>query len=241
MLTVALCATVLGSALAGGFVRGMSGFGGSLVMMPLLAIVANPKYAVGPVLLLEAFAAAPLLRGALRLVQWRVIVPICAAAFVAVPFGAYALLHADPQWLRRAIALLVAGFALILLSGLRYRGSQTLPASLAMGLVCGVLLGGTGIGGPPVIVYLLSGPTPGAVTRANLTLTIVAISVVALVVLWARGALLVDGPLPQWLLAPGYVAGLGLGAMMFGRIDERRFRQITLGILVAVSIVALLA
>jgi uncharacterized membrane protein YfcA len=241
MLTTALALFALAAALAGGLVRGMSGFGGSLVMMPLLTLVASPKFVVAPVLLLEAFAAAPMLRGTMQLAQWRVIVPICAAAFVAVPFGAHVLLHADQQLLRHAIALLVGVFALILLCGIRYKGVHSAPTSIGLGLLSGLLLGGTGIGGPPIIVYLMSGPAPRAVTRANLTLTVMAISVAALSVLWARGTLRIDGPMPLWVLAPGYLAGIVVGALLFRHIDERRFRRVTLVILIIVSMVALLA
>jgi uncharacterized membrane protein YfcA len=241
MLTPALAAAALGTAVAGGLVRGMSGFGGSLVMMPLLTLLASPKFVVAPVLLLEAFAVAPMLKPAAHLAQWRVIAPICLAAFTAIPFGANLLLRADQDVMRRVIALLVLLFALLLWSGLRYRGGQRLPMSIGLGLLSGTLLGGTGIGGPPVVLYLLSGPAPGAVTRANLMLTVMAISVAALAVLWSRGALRIDGPMPLWLLAPGYVLGMAAGARFFHRIDEHRFRRATLGFLMVVGIVALLA
>lgn len=240
-LTLSTMAVIALIALAGGLVRGMSGFGGSMVMMPLLAMVSAPKFIVAPVLLLEAFAAAPMLRGALRLAQFRVVAPLCLATFATVPVGAQVLLHADPLWLRHAIALLVMAFSIVLLCGIRYKGPHSTPMSVGLGLLSGVLLGATGIGGPPMIVYLLSGPAPGAITRANLTLVVMAISVAALSVLWLHGALQLDGPAPLWLLAPGYVAGIFAGARLFACIDERRFRQATLGLLIAVSLMALIA
>ncbi|CDY77027.1 Bll0704 protein [Caballeronia glathei] len=241
MLSVGVAVAAFTAATAGGLVRGMSGFGGSLVMMPLLSMIASPKYVVAPVLLLEAFAVVPVLRHFIGRAQWRVVTPICVAAFAALPFGAYALFNADPSLVRRAIGFIVLLFALALPSGVRYEGPPRLPMSVALGLLSGVLLGGTGIGGPPVILYLLSGSSPSAITRANLMITVMAISVAALALLWVRGVLRVDGPMPLWLLAPGYVLGLSAGMRLFALVDERRFRRATLGFMVAIAAVTLLA
>jgi uncharacterized membrane protein YfcA len=92
-----------------------------------------------------------------------------------------------------------------------------------------------------VILYLLSGSSPSAITRANLMITVMAISVAALALLWVRGVLRVDGPMPLWLLAPGYVLGLSAGMRLFALVDERRFRRATLGFMVAIAAVTLLA
>jgi len=62
-----------------GLVRGITGFGGAMVMSPPLALLVGPLLAVPAVLLLEGFAAAPMLIQTRRLVRWRVIAPIIAA------------------------------------------------------------------------------------------------------------------------------------------------------------------
>ncbi|MDR5744631.1 sulfite exporter TauE/SafE family protein [Caballeronia sp. LZ029] len=227
------------AAVAGGFVRGASGFGGSLVMMPLLSLMTSPKFIVAPVLLLEAFAVLPVLRQFIGRAQWRVVMPICIAAFVALPFGAWALVNADQSLIRRAIGVLVLVFSLALLAGVRHKAQPRVPTSIALGLLSGALLGGTGIGGPPVILYLLSSSAPSVDTRANLMVTVMAMSVAALIVLWMRGAFMIDGPMPLWILAPGYLFGILAGMRLFGLIDERRFRRATLGFLVIVSVVTL--
>ena len=56
-----------------------------------------------------------------------------------------------------------------------------------------------------------------------------------------RSTLRIDGPMPLWILAPGYLLGITAGALLFRHINERRFRQAALGILIIVSGVALLA
>ena len=50
----------------GGMVRGATGFGGAMVMTPVLSVLLSPITAVIGALLLETFAAAPMLRDAAR-------------------------------------------------------------------------------------------------------------------------------------------------------------------------------
>jgi hypothetical protein len=103
------------------------------------------------------------------------------------------------------------------------------------------MVGATGMGGPPVILYLLAGPDPIEVTRANLTYYVAAISVVPLLTLWLAGTL---GPHPLLLaaaLAPGYCLGMVAGTRLFSRFNDQRFRQFTLGLMLLVSTGILLA
>jgi hypothetical protein len=235
----ATLAWALGIAMIGGVVRGVTGFGGAMVMTPALSLILGPLHAVVSVLLLEAFAATPMLPAAARIANWRTLLPICAAACVTVPFGGYLLVTAEPTLLRRCIAATVIGFALLLMTGFRYAGRQRLGTSVGVGAVSGVLVGATSVGGPPVILYLLSGPEPAAVTRANLTLYIAFVSVAALVMLWARGILNADSLFTAAMMALPFYGGVWMGGHLFGRISEAVFRRWTLVFLVVISSVIL--
>jgi uncharacterized membrane protein YfcA len=224
-----------------GVIRGITGFGGAMVMTPPLAFLFGPWLTVPVVLLLESLVAAPMLAQTRRLVRWRVIGPICAAACVTVPLGGHVLVSTDPQVLRRAIAAIVIAFSLLLLRGWRYPGSQRLGTSVGLGAVSGAMLGATSIGAPPVILYLLSGPDPVDTTRANLTLYVVVISLAGLIMLWARGVLDPPAAWAALVLAPGYYGGLLIGVRLYPYFSDTRFRQFTLLLLVAVSTGILLA
>ena len=103
------------------------------------------------------------------------------------------------------------------------------------------MIGATGIGGPPVVLYLLSGPDRIEVTRANLTVYVVGTAIAALVMLKLRGVLELPALLAGVGLAPGYYAGLVLGGRLFPRFSDTRFRQFTLLLLMLVSTGILLA
>ena len=228
-------------AIAAGVIRGITGFGGAMVMAPPLALLLGPLAAVPIALLLESLAAAPMLVQTRAQVRWRVIGPIIGAGLLTIPLGTWFLVSTDPVTMRRAIAATVIAFSLVLLAGWRYHGEPRVAASVGVGALCGALVGATGMGGPPAIVYLLAGPDRIEVARANLTWFVGAISTGGLAVLLAAGAL-AQGPLVlALLLAPGYYAGMVAGTRLFARFDDRGFRRFTLVFLAAVSLAILLA
>jgi uncharacterized membrane protein YfcA len=143
--------------------------------------------------------------------------------------------------MRRAVAITVIVFSVILLIGWRYSEQPRLATSVGLGALSGTMLGATSVGGPPVILYLLSGPDPVATTRANLTLYVTVTSVAGLAALWYHDVF--NGPAAWaslWLAAPYYLGLVG-GTRIFPHLSDTRFRQLTLVILIAVSTAILLA
>ena len=127
LLSVQMLAAVAIGAVAG-WIRGVTGFGAAMVMTPPLSLMLGPQLAVPVTLMLETFAAAPMLPAAARVAQWRVLAPISMAAVAFVPAGAYVLATAEPDPLRRAIALIVIVLALLVLSGARPRSGSAASA-----------------------------------------------------------------------------------------------------------------
>lgn len=237
-LTLSLAIAI---ALAAGAVRGITGFGGAMVMSPPLALLIGPRVTVPVVLLLESIVAAPMLWQTRERVNWRMIGAILAAACAFVPIGVLVLAVADPKAIRNAIAITVIVFALLLLRGWRYAGRPRLSTSLGLGAVSGGMLGATSIGGPPVILYLLSGPDSIETTRANLTLYVTVTSLIGIVMLLQQGIFDAHAAWLSLWLAPAYYAGLVGGIRLFPRLNEVRFRRLTLGLLIVVSAGILLA
>jgi len=228
-------------ALAAGAVRGITGFGGAMVMSPPLALLLGPRVTVPVVLLLESIVAAPMLWQTRERVNWRMIGAILATACAFVPIGVRVLAVADPKAIRNAIAVTVIVFALLLLRGWRYSGRPRLSTSLGLGAISGGMLGATSIGGPPVILYLLSGPDPIETTRANLTLYVTVTSLIGIVMLFQQGLFDAHAGWTSLWLAPAYYAGLVGGIRLFPRFNDNRFRRFTLALLIAVSTGILLA
>ncbi|GJL81301.1 MAG: UPF0721 transmembrane protein [marine bacterium B5-7] len=223
-----------------GFVRGVTGFGGAMVFTAPMALLVEPKIAVMIALVLEAFAALNMLPEALKKCSSRVIAPLCLAACLTIPFGTYLLTELDSGVLKRFIAGTVLVLAIFMLRGFRYTGRQRITTSAILGGVSGLLVSATSVGAPPVILYLLSGPDSVATTRANLTLYIIAISMIALMVLLLRGAFNPASGLIAILLAPCYFSGVWFGSRVFPRVDDKSFRRFVLWFLIVLSTILLM-
>lgn len=228
-------------AAAAGLVRGVTGFGGGMVMSAPLALLLGPRLMVPVVLVLESLVAAPLLWHTRALVNWRMMGVILVAACVCVPLGTLILVSLEPQLMRRAVALTVIVFALMLLIGWRYSGRPRLATSVGFGALSGAMLGATSVGGPPIVLYLLSGPDPVATTRANLTLFVTVTTLAGLAALWHHDALDRSALSTSLWLALPYFLGLLAGTHVFPQLSDARFRQLTLVLLIAVSTGILLA
>jgi hypothetical protein len=227
-------------ALLAGFLRGFVGVGSGMLMAPVFAILFGPLQTVGMVIMLDALVTAQLLPSVYRLIQWRVVVPMAAAAALFMPVGTWLLMSIDTRIMARAIAFIVLVFVLVLMSGWRYRGPKRLGITLGIGSISGVLIAATSMGNPPVIVYFLSGPDTAAVNRANFTGYFAVTLATLLVMMAARG--LIDGTttLRTALLVPVFASAAWLGAKYFYKSTDRRYRQVALGLLLCVALYGIL-
>lgn len=233
-------AAIAVTALAG-VMRGYSGFGTAVLLAPAYSVLWGPRIGVPVMLLMELVVSMQLVPKAIGEANRRVILPIGAAACVATPLGAFILITADQDLLRRFIGGFVLVFGLLLMSGWRYHGSRPLPLNLAVGSLAGLLKGATGISGPPVILYLLAGPEAVKQHRANLILFFGTIAVIS-VIPPALGGLIVWSTLAKLLiLLPVLMLGVPLGARLFHVLPDRWYRRAALFFLVTTGIVALLA
>ena len=155
---------------------------------------------------------------------------------MTVPLGGYILLTVDPAIARKMIAAVVVVFSSILLFGLRYSGTPRIRTSIALGSLVGALLGATSVGAPPVILYLLSGPDPVAVTRANLTVFVTAISIIGLVMLAAAGAISVPLAISAAALTVPFLLGIWLGGKLFHRLSETGMRRLALALMLLIGL-----
>ncbi len=188
---------------------------------------------------MEIAGASQLLPRAAREANWREFAPLTVAACVLAPAGSYFLVTLDPDITRRMIGATVVIFVFIMLAGYRFKGRPSLSASLSVGGLGGLLLGSTGVGGPPVILYLLSTPSPAETARANIIIHIGVTSAVLLVMLWLHQVL---GVVSLWrglILFPILITANWAGARLFGLTSEMTFRRFALIFLACVGLVAL--
>ncbi len=225
---------------AGGLVRGATGFGGALVMVPVLAAVFTPAASVALVLLVEAAGYADLLRHAGGRIQWRQIAPLTAASVVAVPLGVYLVTQVPPALMARVIGGCIVVLALAMLTGWRYAGAPDWPATLGVGLLSGVLDGLAGTPGPPVALFLYGGPHAAHTVRDNLVGYFLVLDLATVAAFALEGTLSVQ---LLWLalgFLPVSILANWMGVRLARRLPEPLVRRGALGLVVVLGAALLL-
>lgn len=231
-------AAILATAIAG-LMRGYAGFGTAIILAPIYSVLWGPLAGVPVMLLMELIVSLQLMPRAFREADHRVIIPIGGAAALATPLGAYVLLAADPEILRRSIGAMVLVFGFLMLSGWRYHGARPFGLNVAVGTVAGLLKGATGMSGPPVILYLLAGTEEAKRHRANLIFFFGLIAVISVVVPFFAG--LIDGPvlLRFLIMLPVLMGFVRIGAALFGVVPVRFYKPFALVLLTTAGSIAL--
>ena len=225
---------------AAGLMRGFAGFGSAMAMSPVFAILYGPAQMVVQIALMELLVAAQLIPGALKDVEWRFVGPMGLAAVLAMPFGAMVLFWADPEILTRAVAVILLVFVALLLTGWRYRGRKRLPITVGLGAISGSMMVTTGMGGPPVLVYMLSGPDQAATNRANIIIYYATTGIFLLGVMVWNGLM---EPAVLWrglLLTPPFWLATYIGQRLFRQSGEQLYRRIAFLFLAVIGLYALL-
>ncbi|WP_407496586.1 TSUP family transporter [Pseudooceanicola sp. MF1-13] len=209
-----------------GLVRGFTGFGTALIVMPVAALLLPVPVAI-LLLSVTGFASWPsMLPRALRNADKRQVAVLAGAALITMPLGMWALSVLPRDLLRWLVSIAAAVTLLALITGWRYRGRVGWPGLGAIGGTAGVLGGATGLTGPPVILFYLAGPSGAEAVRANTILFLAALEVGIIANLFARDLVTIDALWLGLVLALPYVLGITIGQALFDPARERTFRAL---------------
>lgn len=232
--------TVVAVSIAG-YVRGYSGFGAGMILVPALSLMYNPVIAVVTVVILELIPSVQLLPHALRHCHWQSVIPMSLVACVAIPLGSSILVNMDAATMRQGIALLLLTVVATLSLGWRYKGKDKYArASMLTGLSSGMMSGATGLGGLPVILFYLSGSHTANVSRASMIVFFVVSTIIALIAYSIHGIVTTNiVGIATWL-APVFLLATWFGAKMFGKVCESTSRKSMLAMLGVIGVTLLI-
>ena len=239
-LTLELAAAIAITGIAG-LIRGFTGFGAPLVMAPVLTLLYGPTLAVPAIVMMEIPTSVQLVPKAVRETDRPLVLTIGGASSLFAPLGAYLLAYLDPVLMRRIIAVVLVCFVGALLSGWRYRGPRPFWASFLVGALSGVMKGATSFGGPPVLLYLLSGAEAAIRHRSNLIMMIAIMNVFVVLSFWLNNLLTLDVLSLAVVLLPVLMAAVWVGSRLFAFADEWVFRTVALLFLLAIGLLSLFA
>ena len=115
-----------------------------------------------------------------------------------------------------------------------------MPASAA-GFVSGVLTTSISISGPPIVLWLEAQRPSPAEFRATLAAAFLALNIAGTAILLATNSAASVDAAPLAGLLGLVVAGYGLGALAFQRLNNERFSTIVLGLVICTGIASVAA
>jgi len=233
--------TAIGVTLVAGLMRGFAGFGSAMLMAPIFAILFGSAEMVVTVVAIELVVSLQLFPQVRHHADWKTLAPMSIAACAAMPFGVWALASVDKGTIVTAVSAIIVAFVVLMWSGWRYHGPRSAAASAAVGAVSGPMMATTSVGGPPVLLYLLSGNDPPAVNRANIVTYYFLTQFLLIAIVLATGVAGWDALVRAAVLFPVMMLGAWLGGRMFhGLASERLYRNVALAILFATGMFGLL-
>ncbi len=234
-ITLALIASVT---LIAFIVRGLSGFGASMVGVGALTMVLPPAQVVPTYLSLELITSLNLLPSIWRHINWRSLAWVTVGALLATPFGLTLLVKLDPDVMRLVVSACLLLIAIFMLSGLAdLLTKRTAPgriSAMLAGAASGVLNGAAGIGGPPVIVFFFA-HSAVAVGRASVIAYFMLADSYVLLLAGSTGMLFEVGWQLLAVALPFALAGVWIGQHGYTRLSDAALRLLIWRLLAALG------
>lgn len=230
---------LLATALAG-LVRGFTGFGGALVMAPVLLTLIDPISTTAIVIIVNVVAGALQAREIHREADWSIARPLCYVALLTAPIGLWSIHVLDVERVRQIVGAIVLVATLALLARWRFPFSiRQRLGTVTLGGSSGFLFGLGGIGGPPVVLGLLADGIPARIARATQLAYFSLIQVFTLLAMAVSNSLTPKHLLLGAALSPIYYLGGIAGGRLLTPDREPWFRRASIGVLFAVAVFAL--
>lgn len=224
-------------------VRGFTGFGGALIMVPLLALVWDIRGVIVVVGLLQAVTGGLLIRISRRLVDRPRLTRILVFSVVGLAAGTLLLASLPVMWIARILGLftlVIGSWTILQLRGVRPPAVEPHQAATAgVGLLAGTLHGLVGTSGPVVVPYLQRVlPSPGEF-RATLLAYFFVLDVLRLAGYLPLGLITGEAAWRAAILLPLGLAGSLIGGRLHVRVRPQLF-QLAVGALLCGSGVLLI-
>ncbi|MDI6101840.1 sulfite exporter TauE/SafE family protein [Actinoplanes sp. NEAU-A12] len=233
--TILIAAGVLAVA---ALAQAATGFGFSLLAVPLLGLVVGPVDAVvGSSILAVLINAAAVTRDHAE-VRWRTARTVLVAGLAGLPFGLLLLTLLPARTLTILIAVCVLGGAFAIWRGLRLRAGRA--AIAAAGFLSGILTTATGVNGPPMAAAFSAMGLPPRQFRATLAAIFVVVGPAGLLGFALAGQFTARSLTVAAVGLPAVALGWWAGDRLFTQLtDPARFRTVVLCALVAASAITL--
>ena len=238
-LTALTIFVAVAASLAGATVISTVGFGIGMVAIPFLLLVIDAQSAV-VVLNTVSVPLVTLLAVQNRdYLRWREAAPVVIFGVAGAVAGVVVLTSSDPRVLRITIVSLI--IVLAAAPALGFRGPVPAPrvAGPVVGFVVALLLISLGVGGPIMVLYVLTHDWHRHAVRGFLSLYFLFVELVGVAGYGVEGLYTEERLILTGVVLAPVLAGFALGSRLADRMDEALFRRAAIAVIVATSLLVL--
>lgn len=227
---------------AGAVCQGLTGFGFGLVIIPLLSIAWEVKAVVVSTTVLGSISILPLLFQVRARVRFKPVLALLVGTAAGTPIGVAMLVIVDSDILKIWVSVVVISLSVLYAFSQRLRlRSQAASVGVAVGALSGLLRGSTGMGGPPIALYLLGREEDVEGFRSTFLAYLFPAGLMTLAGFATAGQITPTVLTVSATSLPALFLGLWLGATLRHRIRPKAFQSVILAVLVFTSSVAIVS
>ena len=219
---------------------GISGFGSTLIAVPLLAHLFPIKFVIPMVVLLDCVGAISM---GVRLradVNRRELVPLLPFLAVGLLIGAFLLLKLPSEFLLGALGVIVVGYGLFYASGRQPTLRVGRWAAPPVGVFAGITSSMFGVGGPIYVMYLAARGAAPEQIRATVPVIFIFTTIARIAIFFAAGLFTLQVLYTAAALLPIMVLGMWLGHRIHLNMSREQLVRV-IGLLLFASGCSLLA
>jgi uncharacterized membrane protein YfcA len=222
------------------FVRGVAGFGLALISAPILILILNPAMVVVVNLLLTLFSNITVLIHSFDKVDLKRILPMIISCLLGIPFGVWVISVITPSIIKLSIGAVVIVSAVLLSIG-SAKPFRARYSSVVAGFLSGLLASSTSLGGPPVVLLMHSQNWSKDSIHPSLAVYFTFLSCFSLSALLLFDKVKLEMITTAASLAPALFIGVGLGIIVFRRINARVFRILSMSIIICAGLFSIIS
>ena len=220
-------------------IQGATSFGFSLVALPLMGFILNLKEIV-PLLVILSLVLNILIALQLKMKpNIKEIFLLFIFGIIAIPFGVKLLLIVDEFILKKAVSIFLIVVAIMMARGYKIEIKNKNLALIITGTLSGVLNGSVSLSRPPIVILLSNDQKNRDDFRISLTSLFILFNLFTVLMYLNKGLLSVSIMTSYLPIVPFLFAGTFIGVKIGNKIDEGKFKQIVLYLLVIMGIINL--
>lgn len=209
------------------FAQSLSGFGFSLLAVPLMTLVVSPRDAVVVATVIGALSTTSQAYIDRAFVDAAIAKRLTLASFIGMPFGLTAFVLVSETGLRVVLGVVVFVSAVMLLRGFQLHDEKH-RLDWVLGVVSGFLSTSTSTNGPPLVFVMQARRIDPAVFRATINTVFSLVNIVAVVLFAVAGKVNTQNLGGVLVAIPALFLALRIGYYFRKRITPEHFRSLVI-------------